>query len=149
MTDGAYESDLVVLTADKNKKFAVQGLLNRPQALRIRPLSAVFYIHPESDPGCLLHAALLLHLWTPGGTRQHRPLHGWRLSKTEIETSILISGFRIAWAFRSNTSAWPSARCMGLTIYMHSPCSPKPNELQLSIIYYNLPKVVQVWRVIR
>lgn len=52
----AYESDLVVLTADKNMKFAMEGLLSRPQALAIRPLSAVFYIHPESDPGCLLHA---------------------------------------------------------------------------------------------
>ena len=52
----AYESDLVVLTADKNMKFAMEGLLSRPQALAIRSLSVVFYIHPESAPGCLLHA---------------------------------------------------------------------------------------------
>jgi hypothetical protein len=56
MIECAYESDLVVLTADKNMKFAIEGLLNRPQALAVRPISAVFYIHPESDPGCLLHA---------------------------------------------------------------------------------------------
>ncbi len=56
----AYESDLVVLTADKNMKFAMEGLLSRPQALALRPLSAVFYIHPESDPGCLLHADAFL-----------------------------------------------------------------------------------------
>ena len=60
MKEGAYESDLVVLTADKNMKFAFAGLLNRPQALAIRPISAVFYIHPECDPGCLLHADAFL-----------------------------------------------------------------------------------------
>ncbi len=56
----AYESDLAVLTADKNMKFALEGLLSRPQALAVRPISAVYYIHPESDPGCLLHADAFL-----------------------------------------------------------------------------------------
>ncbi|BBO89387.1 methylation-associated defense system protein MAD4 [Desulfosarcina ovata] len=56
----AYEADLAVLTADKNMKFALEGLLSRPQALAVRPISAVFYIHPESDPGCLLHADAFL-----------------------------------------------------------------------------------------
>lgn len=56
----AYKSDLVVLTADKNMRFALEGLLNRPQALAVRSISAVFYIHPESDPGCLLHADAFL-----------------------------------------------------------------------------------------
>jgi hypothetical protein len=60
MNECAYESDLVVLTADKNMKFAMEGLLNRPQALGVRPISAVYYIHPESDPGCLLHADAFL-----------------------------------------------------------------------------------------
>lgn len=56
MNECVYASDLVVLTADKNMKFAIQGLLSRPEALTIRPVSSVFFIHPESDPGCLLHA---------------------------------------------------------------------------------------------
>jgi hypothetical protein len=56
----AYESDLVVLTADKNMKFAIEGLLSRSQALATRPISTVFYVHPESDPGCLLHADAFL-----------------------------------------------------------------------------------------
>lgn len=56
MNEYAYESDLVALTADKNMKFAIEGLLNRPQALAVRPISAVFYIHPGRDSGCLLHA---------------------------------------------------------------------------------------------
>jgi hypothetical protein len=60
MNAGAYESDLVVLTADKNMKFAIEGLLNRPQVLGIRPMAPVFYIHPERDPGCLLRADAFL-----------------------------------------------------------------------------------------
>lgn len=60
MNESAYASDLVVLAADKNMKFAIQGLLNRPEALGIRPVSSVFYIHPESDPGCLLRADAFL-----------------------------------------------------------------------------------------
>jgi hypothetical protein len=56
----AYESDLVVLTADKNMKFALQGLLARPQDLGIHQVAAVFYIHPERDPGCLLRADTFL-----------------------------------------------------------------------------------------
>jgi hypothetical protein len=60
MNECVYESDLVVLTADKNMKFSMEGLLSRPQALAVRPLAAVFYIHPESDPGCLLHADAFL-----------------------------------------------------------------------------------------
>lgn len=56
MNSNDFESDLVVLTADKNMKFAVEGVISRYQALAIRPISAAFYIHPERDPGCLLHA---------------------------------------------------------------------------------------------
>jgi hypothetical protein len=49
-------TDLIVLTADKNMRFAVEGLISRPQALFIRPVKANFYIHPERDPGCLLRS---------------------------------------------------------------------------------------------
>jgi hypothetical protein len=60
MNGCTYESDLVVLTADKNMKFALEGLLNRPQVLGIRPVAADFFIHPERDPGCLLRADAFL-----------------------------------------------------------------------------------------
>lgn len=60
MKEEARPSDLVVLTADKNMKFAMEGLLSRPQALAVRPLSPVYYIHPERDPGCLLHSDAFL-----------------------------------------------------------------------------------------
>ncbi len=42
MNECAEESDLVVLTADKNMKFAIEGLLNRAQSLAVRPISAVY-----------------------------------------------------------------------------------------------------------
>lgn len=45
--------DLVVLTADKNARFAVQGILTRHQSLHIRPIDLDYYLHPEKDPGVL------------------------------------------------------------------------------------------------
>jgi hypothetical protein len=60
MNQDATVSDLVVLTADKNMRFMLEGLLSRPKALSIRPVIAVFYIHPERDPGCLLRADAFL-----------------------------------------------------------------------------------------
>lgn len=42
MNEAMYDADLVVLTADKNMKFAMQGLLNRPEALGIRSITPVF-----------------------------------------------------------------------------------------------------------
>ena len=48
--------DLVVLVADKNMEHALRGLLQRPQALGIRPIDAEIYVHPRHDPGCLSEA---------------------------------------------------------------------------------------------
>jgi len=56
MNDFAFESDLVVLTADKNMQFTVKGLLDRPRDIGIRPIRVDFYTHPERDPGCRLRA---------------------------------------------------------------------------------------------
>jgi hypothetical protein len=50
----AYETDLVVLTADKNMAAAVNGLLSRPQSLGISQVTWKSYVHTERDPGCLL-----------------------------------------------------------------------------------------------
>jgi hypothetical protein len=44
--------DLVVLVADKDAEQAVRGLLGRTESLRIRPLVADVFVHPERDPGC-------------------------------------------------------------------------------------------------
>jgi hypothetical protein len=46
--------DLVVLVADKNIEFAVKGLLSRPRALGMRPITSDLFVHPYRDPGCLL-----------------------------------------------------------------------------------------------
>lgn len=56
--------DLVVLSADKNMKFTVDGLLSRYQSLGIRPITTKFYIHPESDPGCFRRADVFLRPFT-------------------------------------------------------------------------------------
>jgi hypothetical protein len=44
--------DLVILVPDKNTEFAVRGILSRPQALGIRPVSIRIFTHVERDPGC-------------------------------------------------------------------------------------------------
>lgn len=46
--------DLVVLVADKNMEFAVKGLLSRPRALGVCPITSDLFVHPYRDPGCLL-----------------------------------------------------------------------------------------------
>jgi hypothetical protein len=107
MTQGAYERDLVVLTADKNMKFALQGLLNRSEALQIRPIKAVFYIHPESDPGCLLRADAFLRPFInhfphaivmfdrEGSGRQHK-------MREELEEEVFAGLSRSGWEDRAS-----------------------------------------------
>lgn len=56
--------DLVVLTADKNAQFALQGLVSRFKSLRIRRPSAEYHVHPEKDPGVLREAHNFLRLFT-------------------------------------------------------------------------------------
>jgi hypothetical protein len=64
MSKPVFQSDLVILTADKNMKFAIEGLLKRPKDLNIRPVTTAFFIHPERDPGCLLRANAILRPFT-------------------------------------------------------------------------------------
>lgn len=46
--------DLLVLTADKNTQFALEGLLSRPEVLGIRPIARVrTLVHPRRDPAVL------------------------------------------------------------------------------------------------
>lgn len=52
--------DLVVLVADKNMQFALQGALGRPQALGIRPLTCAFRPHMGRDGGVRSTGAELL-----------------------------------------------------------------------------------------
>jgi hypothetical protein len=48
--------DLVILTADKNARFALQGILMRHHSLGIRQLEPDYFLHPAKDPG-VLHSA--------------------------------------------------------------------------------------------
>ncbi len=43
--------DLVLLVADKNAQFALSGALHRPQAMGIRNIEFVFWVHPGRDGG--------------------------------------------------------------------------------------------------
>ena len=49
-----WESDLVVLVADKNMEAGVQGLLSRREALGLRKIRYEVYVHVRRDPGCFL-----------------------------------------------------------------------------------------------
>jgi hypothetical protein len=53
MSPGAQLKNLVLLVPDKNIEASLKGLLSRPQALGIRPVTFDLYVHPERDPGCL------------------------------------------------------------------------------------------------
>ena len=46
--------DLVILVADKNIQFTLQGLFSRNQSLGIRDVSQSndIFVHPQRDPGC-------------------------------------------------------------------------------------------------
>jgi hypothetical protein len=52
--------DLVVLVADKNMQFALQGALARPQALGIRPVTYEFRSHMGRDGGVRTSGAAVL-----------------------------------------------------------------------------------------
>jgi len=58
--------DLVVLVADKNIQFTLQGLFSRNQSLGIRDISQNFdiFVHPQRDPGCYNQCANFLHSFT-------------------------------------------------------------------------------------
>lgn len=51
---------MALLTADKNMEQALVGLLDRPQALGLRPIRWEIFVHPRRDPGCLNEAHTFL-----------------------------------------------------------------------------------------
>lgn len=60
MSHFANPRDLVCLVADKDMEQSVMALLKRHQALGIRELDFEVHVHPERDPGCLVHSVDLL-----------------------------------------------------------------------------------------
>lgn len=61
-------TDLIALVADSNMENALRGLLNRHQALGIRPITYDVFWHDKRDPGCWTDAHNYLRLYT----RQYR-----------------------------------------------------------------------------
>jgi hypothetical protein len=56
--------DLVCLVADKSIEAAIDGVLRRPEALGVRPISFETVVHPRRDPGCYHEAEELLNGYT-------------------------------------------------------------------------------------
>ena len=52
--------DLVCLVADRNMEATISGLLERPHALGIRPITREVPVHEERDPGCCHHPMKVL-----------------------------------------------------------------------------------------
>jgi hypothetical protein len=52
--------DLVILVADSDMRAAVEGLLQRPPAIPIRPINYDLIVHPQRDPGVRLRSRELL-----------------------------------------------------------------------------------------
>lgn len=51
MSERRKKYELLVLTADKDSQVALEGLLNRPEALGIRPIASKrIVVHPRRDP---------------------------------------------------------------------------------------------------
>lgn len=48
--------DLILLSADQKIEAVMRGLLTRPAALKIRPITAEYYTHRGRDPGCRTQA---------------------------------------------------------------------------------------------
>ena len=70
--------DLVCLVADKSMQAAVSGLLDRPHALGIRPITKEIPVHQERDPGCCHHPMKVLRAYH--GSAKHALIildHAW------------------------------------------------------------------------
>ena len=55
--------DLVILVPDGDMEAAVRTLLQRPEALEIRPINIEIHRHVQRDPGCRMDGHNLLRLW--------------------------------------------------------------------------------------
>lgn len=69
MTSPGTQRDIIFLVADRNTEAALQGILSRPESLRIRRVEVVIRTHPEKDPGCYLRAHDFLRAFTKRYTR--------------------------------------------------------------------------------
>lgn len=59
-------NDLIVLVADLDMEAAVKGLLSRPHAIGIRPVTSKIIRHPQRDPGVRKDASAYLRPYQSG-----------------------------------------------------------------------------------
>lgn len=52
--------DLVCLVADKSMEASARAILERPNAIGVRPFAFEVLRHPQHDPGCFHHSARIL-----------------------------------------------------------------------------------------
>jgi hypothetical protein len=106
MNAHALQLDLVVLTADKNMKTAVQGLLDRPKDMGIRSISVDIYVHPERDPGCRLRADAFLRPFVNKAAHaivmfDREGCGKQKISRKEMESDVTSRLSRSGWGDRS------------------------------------------------
>ena len=98
--------DLVVLAADLDMSFTLEGLFSRPRDFQIPNLSFEIYVHPQHDPACLRksheflrpfsnafrHAITMLDLHGSGGEGR---------SREQLESSVELQLSRNGWGDRA------------------------------------------------
>lgn len=98
--------DLIILVADKNMEFTIKGLLGRKESFGIKEVKYDTYVHPERDPGCLLHGhdffRQYVNQFTHGLIMLDRQGCGKEeKSRLEIETRIEENLSRSGWSDRA------------------------------------------------
>jgi len=93
--------DLIALVADKNMETALQGILERPKALGIHPITFDIFVHPERDPGVLRRAHDFLRPYA-GGYRYGLVMFDYQGCGDEREISVLQNEVQQ----RLNESGW-------------------------------------------
>lgn len=63
MTHALPPRDLIVLVPDVDMEFAVRGILERPDALGIRPITFDAFRHAQRDAGCRSDCHNFLRMW--------------------------------------------------------------------------------------
>ena len=95
------QKDLIVLVADRHMEQTFEGLLERDQALDIRPIEFDIQVHPQRDPGCTSNSSQFLRPFF----RSHRFAivvfdldgSGSRQSRTQTQTSVQMELERNGW----------------------------------------------------
>lgn len=126
MMEKRFDYDLVVLTADKNIQFAIEGLLTRSKDLGIRSITTRIFNHHHRDPGVLREAHHFLRPY-PRAARYALVILDREgcgkedLSPREIETDIERNMARNGWQDRCAAIAidpeleiwvWTRANCV-------------------------------------